>query len=243
MAKERGITEFEMVFPETAHPAFDKACMYLGVKPILVPYDHKSGKVFINKLKAAVNKNTVGIAVSCPNYPNGNFDDIDEIGAFCLKKNLPMHVDCCIGGFTAPFAEKFGRRMPIFDFRNPAVTSISVDHHKYGMAPKGFAILLFKDKKVRSHSYFAKTNWPGGVYACPGMLGSRSGAPSAGGWVSMVYHGYDGYAQKAKAIFETQDAFVKKLKDLKQLRIIGEPVLGLTSVTAAEGTNTDIFGL
>jgi len=47
-----------------------------------------------------------------------------------------LHVDCCLGGFINPFARELGFDIPDFDFRVKGVTSISVDHHKYGMAPK-----------------------------------------------------------------------------------------------------------
>lgn len=56
-----------------------------------------------------------------------------------------MHVDCCLGGFINPFAKELGFDIPDFDFRVEGqylfikllgVTSISCDHHKYGMAPK-----------------------------------------------------------------------------------------------------------
>jgi len=47
-----------------------------------------------------------------------------------------LHVDCCLGGFINPFAKELGFDIPDFDFRVKGVTSISVDHHKYGMAPK-----------------------------------------------------------------------------------------------------------
>jgi len=33
--------------------------------------------------------------------------------------------------------------VPEFDFRVPGVTSISCDHHKYGLAPKGVSIVSY----------------------------------------------------------------------------------------------------
>lgn len=69
------------------------------------------------------------------------------------------------------------------------VTSISVDHHKYGLAPKGVSIVLYKNKALRHYQYYASFSWPGGVYATPGAAGSRSGAPSAGAWFAMMYTG------------------------------------------------------
>ena len=36
-----------------------------------------------------------------------------------------------------------------FDFRNKNVTSISIDHHKYGLAPKGLSCVLFNNQQLR----------------------------------------------------------------------------------------------
>lgn len=47
-----------------------------------------------------------------------------------LKYDIPVHVDCCLGGFLYPFMEKAGFSVPVVDFRVPGVTSISADTHK-----------------------------------------------------------------------------------------------------------------
>jgi sphinganine-1-phosphate aldolase len=52
-----------------------------------------------------------------------------------------LHVDSCLGGFLVPFMEKAGYPLPyVTDFRLKGVTSISVDTHKYGFAPKGSSV-------------------------------------------------------------------------------------------------------
>ena len=48
------------------------------------------------------------------------------------KYDIPVHVDCCLGGFLYPFMEKAGFPVPVVDFRLPGVTSISADTHKVG---------------------------------------------------------------------------------------------------------------
>ena len=56
------------------------------------------------------------------------------------RYGIPVHVDCCLGGFLVPFMEKAGFPIPIVDFRLPGVTSISADTHKVGCSsqPSGF---------------------------------------------------------------------------------------------------------
>lgn len=67
---------------------------------------------------------------SFPNFPYGTSDDIVAIAALGLKYNIPVHVDCCLGGFIAAFMPQAGFFLPPFDFILPGVTSISADTHK-----------------------------------------------------------------------------------------------------------------
>ena len=76
---------------------------------------------------------------SCVNFPDGNQDDIEELGTLAKRHNIGLHVDCCLGSFIVPFLEaaglstgdKNGRyRLSPFDFSVNGVTSISCDTHK-----------------------------------------------------------------------------------------------------------------
>lgn len=67
-AKERGITEPEMIIPASAHAAFVKASKYFKIKLHSIPVDPKSRKVDLKLVKRAINPNTimlVGSAVGC----------------------------------------------------------------------------------------------------------------------------------------------------------------------------------
>jgi len=59
----------------------------------------------------------------------------------------------CLGSFVACFGPKTkieGISYPDdYDFRNPFITSISIDHHKYGLSPKGVSCIVFRDKEIR----------------------------------------------------------------------------------------------
>jgi glutamate/tyrosine decarboxylase-like PLP-dependent enzyme len=45
--------------------------------------------------------------------------------------------------------------VPVFDFRNPGVTSMSLDTHKYGYAAKGTLVVLYKNSELRHAQYFS----------------------------------------------------------------------------------------
>lgn len=102
-------------------------------------------------------------------------DDIDKIAAIAHARNIPMHVDGCLGGFLIIFMRRAGYELPKFDFTVKGVTSISADTHKYGYTPKGSSIVLYSHKKFIHHQYSVIPNWPGGMYGSPSVCGSRAG--------------------------------------------------------------------
>lgn len=109
-----------------------------------------------------------------------------------------MHVDCCLGGFVVAFGKHYGLEIPTFDFSLPGVTSISCDHHKYGLAPKGISVCMFRTFELRKCCYTSVSDWPGGFYATPTVSGSKGGAAMAGAWYAMMIHGREGYTEKSK---------------------------------------------
>lgn len=240
LAYERGIKEPEIVMPATVHAAVNKACMYFNIRLITVPINQETGEVLVKKLKGAVSKNTCAVIVSVPNYVNGACDDVESIAAFCLKKNVPVHVDCCLGGFLVAFAERCEVKLPPFDFRVPGVTSISCDHHKYGLAPKGVSVVMFRDSKYRSHCMFAITGWSGGIYATPGISGSKGSAAAAGAWIAMVHLGNKGYKERFEVIFKGQKKLLEALKTMPEIKIVGEPKCGVIAIVASR-KNFDIY--
>ncbi|EFA82921.1 sphingosine-1-phosphate lyase [Heterostelium album PN500] len=212
----------EIVVPVTIHAAFDKACGYLGIKIVHIPFGDDY-KVDIAALRKAINKNTIMIAGSAVNFPHGIIDDIETLSKIALEHDIGLHVDACLGGFVIPFAEELGYDIPVFDFRLQGVTSMSVDTHKFGYAAKGTSVVLFGKPKLRRSMYFTAPNWPGGIYASPTMPGSRPGGLVAACWASLVAQGHQGFKSKVESIMQTTKIILKGLKEIEGIQIIGDP--------------------
>ncbi len=100
-----------------------------------------------------------------------------------------------------PFIEKLKKhRFKPWDFRVKGVTSINADIHKYGYAPKGSSVLIFRDAKIRRKQYFSFGTWPGGIYISPTALGTRNGGALASGWGSLLDIGVDGFVEITRKI-------------------------------------------
>jgi sphinganine-1-phosphate aldolase len=222
-AATRGVRQPNIVKPETAHPAFDKACHLFGVELRRAPVDPDTTRVDVAWVNGAIDENTVAIVGSACNYGYGTIDPIAELSEVALRRGVGLHVDGCLGGFILPWGQELGYDIPVFDFRVPGVTSISADTHKYGYGFKGSSVLAFRDKALRNSQYFFMTDWTGGKYASPGIEGSRSGGLLAATWAAMVSIGRTGYLEYARRIFETAFAMQDAVRSHPELRIVGQP--------------------
>jgi sphinganine-1-phosphate aldolase len=222
-AQERGIRHANVIKPETAHPAFDKACHLFGIELRVAPVDPVTTQVDTAWVDAHIDDQTVAIVGSACNYGYGTIDPIDALSDVALAHGVGLHVDSCLGGFILPFGQELGYDVPVFDYRIPGVTSISADTHKYGYALKGTSVLTFRDKALRNAQYFFLTDWSGGKYCSPGMDGSRSGGLIAATWASLVQLGREGYRRYAREIFETAATMQQAVRSHPELRILGNP--------------------
>lgn len=221
---EKGITEPELIMPETAHAAFNKGAHYFGVKVITAPIDPVSTLVDLDFVEGHINKNTVALVGSACNYPYGTIDPIEKLSELALKYDIGLHVDACLGGFILPWGQQLGYdNIPVFDFRLPGVTSISADTHKYGYGLKGTSVVMYRDKSYRQHQYFMMPDWSGGTYASPGLAGSRSGGLIAATWASMMSLGKEGYLKYAREIFDTALTMQEAVKSHPELKLMGTP--------------------
>jgi len=222
-AATRGIDRPNVIKPETAHPAFDKACHLFGIELRVAPVDPDTTQVDTAWVADAVDERTVAIIGSACNYGYGTVDPIEALSDIALDRGVGLHVDGCLGGWILPFGQELGYDIPLFDFRVPGVTSISADTHKYGYALKGTSVLTFRDKALRNAQYFFNTSWSGGKYCSPGMDGSRSGGLLAATWASMIQLGREGYRGYAEQIFATSAAMQAAVRSHDELRILGSP--------------------
>lgn len=214
----------QLIVPQTAHPAFNKACHYLKVKVITVkpnPVTHKMEAAHYAKYLS--NKRTMAIVCSSPQYPFGVFDQVQEICAAGAKYGVPVHMDSCLGSFLTPFVHQAGfTDLPLVNWETcPGLTSISCDTHKYGYTPKGTSIIMFKNKDLRYHSTYSLTTWPGGIYSTPTMAGSRAGVNVAMAWATMRSIGYNGYVERTREIIQLTrklDQIARSIPGLKTIK-------------------------
>lgn len=215
-----------IIAPVSVHVAFKKACEFLDVRMITAPLD-ENFRVDLRAVKRLINRNTILLVGSAPNYPYGTIDPITELGKLAIKRHIPLHVDSCLGGFLLPFVEKSGFDIPRFDFRVPGVTSMSADVHKYGYAAKGASVVLYKNMAFLQHQFYVDVDWPGGIFVSAGLLGTRPGGSIAAAWAAMLAMGEDGYMELARQTMETTQKLKAGIANIPGLAIVGNPEMSV----------------
>ena len=149
---------------KTEHKAVIDTCDYVQRMGVAVDYldVDKEGFVDLNQLKAAINENTILVAILHGNNEIGTINPIEKIGSICQDKNVPLLVDA---------AQTFGK-LPI-DVRSSSIAMLAGSAHKiYG--PKGVGF-LYKHRSVRIepliHGGGHEMGLRSGTINVPGVIG------------------------------------------------------------------------
>ncbi|HRP69853.1 MAG TPA: aspartate aminotransferase family protein [Turneriella sp.] len=230
----------EMIVADTAHVAWLKGAQYFNVKIHRV-HSLPEGGMDIDAVKKKINRNTILLLGSAPEYPHGLIDPINKLSALAVKYKIPLHVDACVGGFILPFIEENGHALPPWDFRVEGVTSISADIHKYGFAAKGASLILYRHQRHFEHQVFVDVDWPGGIFASPALLGTRPGGAYAAAYAALLANGRKGYLKLAKDALSATEQLKKGITELG-FKILGNPQATLFAYRSSR-PDIDVFAV
>lgn len=240
---ERGLSgPANIVLPQSAHPAFDKAAHLMDITVRRVPLKTDgSYEADSHAMGEACDEATVMMVGSAPNFPHGIIDPIAALGDVAEAKDVWLHTDACVGGYFAPFARMNGVEVPPFDFEVPAVKSMSADLHKYGYAAKGASTVLFRSQALYDCMPFANRNWSGAPMTTPTLAGTRPGGAISAAWAVMNVLGEEGYREKQGLVCATRERVEEGVHKLG-FEVLGRPVLGLVAFRHPELDNYAIYG-
>jgi glutamate/tyrosine decarboxylase-like PLP-dependent enzyme len=222
-AKNRPVEgELEILVPETAHPAFEKAAHMTGMRIVRMASSH-GWRADPEAMAEALGPKTVMLVASAPPYPYGVVDPVADIAALASAEGLWMHVDACIGGFVLPFAVELGEDVPAFDLSVPGVRSISADLHKFGYSGRGASLLLLADGADQAYQRFSSDAWPAGTYETLNYGGSRNGGAIASSWAVMRYLGRAGYRERVAQLLATKRRLMAGIEAIGPFHVLGTP--------------------
>lgn len=222
-----------IVMPDSAHPAFDKAAAAMDLDIHRAPL-RADMRVDPNALKALINDRTMAIVGSAPCFPHGVVDPIAELSEIALDAGVWLHVDACVGGWLALFFTRIGRATPDFDFRFPGVRSLSADLHKFGFCPKAASTVFVRHADDLERSRFRFDAWPSGVIDTATLAGTRTGGSVASAWAVLNYLGGSGYTEAARRLSAMTDGYVEGIRAITGLKMHSEPDLTLINFGSDE---------
>jgi glutamate/tyrosine decarboxylase-like PLP-dependent enzyme len=239
---EASITHPNIVLPTSAHAAFDKAAAYFGVELRRVDV-LPTWRADVAAMTERIDKNTILIVGSAPQYPQGVIDDIPALAALAQRQNINCHVDACMGGVSLAYLSRLGHQIPPWNLRVDGVTSISVDLHKFGYTSKGASVIMYASKRLRSYQGFITDKWLGGMYASSGMLGTKSGGAIAAAWAVMHFLGDDGYLRLTRSARVATEKLAHHISNHSELSLLAQPDALLLSFVAREPQRLNVYAV
>jgi sphinganine-1-phosphate aldolase len=105
-----------------------------------------------------------------------------------------------------------------------------MDTHKYGYAPKGSSVIMYSDPLYRHYQYYTTPDWTGGIYATPGLAGSRPGALVAVTWATLMRMGSDGYEESVRGVMETASMIRAGVSGISGVCVLGSSELSVVCI-------------
>lgn len=204
--------EIGVVFSTDSHYSFYKGCNLLDLVALPAEVDFETRQIDLEKLGQMLVKaieQGIKYLVVVGNMSTtlfGSVDKLEDTLKVVRSFNLPykVHVDGAFGGFIYPFTNPDNG----LDFRNPEVTSITLDAHKMLMAPYGTGMFLIR----KDWMHYAATEEAQYVQGLDYTIcGSRNGAQAISIWMILQTHGPTGWRKNIQSLIDETDKLCQAL--------------------------------
>lgn len=225
--------EIAVIFSSDFHYSMSKAADVLGIRRAAVSVDEHTRAVsregidgVIAEQKAAGVKYFI-VVVNMMTTMFGSVDDpnlyVDALKA--ARADFKMHADGAYGGFIYPFTNAVNA----LDFRNPHISSVTLDAHKMVQAPYGTGVFLVRKGLMQYANTKDASYVEGEDYT---LIGSRSGANAVAVWMILMTYGRYGWEEKIAVLMKRTDWLCKQL-DRAQIGYFRNPHANIVTIRAA----------
>lgn len=226
------LNEIALVYSEDSHYSMPKASNLLQIDSILLPVHEKTRQIDTQKASeilanARLNgKKRLIVVSNLSTTMFGSVDDLNELTPVLVQSGIPfrLHIDAAFGGFIYPFVKD----NDLYGFRNPLISSITIDAHKMLQAPYGTGIVLLRKGLVENVITEQAQYIPGKDQT---LCGSRSGANAVAVWMIMMSHGSDGWKVKMRNLIGKTDQLCNWLGK-HGIGYYREPALNIIAIEA-----------
>ena len=159
----------------------------------------------------------------------GMVDDIEALGKLATKWSIPLHIDAAIGGYVLPFRDE----MKPWDFALPAVATMNISAHKYGLCLPGIGFLMTRDQGIVPDSYNGEISYlSGGGIVDNALMCTRNAAFVVNAYHNMEKHGEEGYRAITRHNMSNMQFLDHTLQDIDGIQ---EVITGDAPVVAFRG--------
>lgn len=214
---EDGISssDIALIFSEDAHYSMYKAANLLNLRTCIAEVNYQHREINAEKLEKEIDKQIeAGVKhfIVVANMMTTMFGSVDMLYTYLdiLKKRdvkYKVHIDGAYGGFVYPFISK---RFEL-TFKNPEVSSITLDAHKMVQAPYGTGIFICR-KDLIHNVMTDQAKYVQGMDVT--LSGSRSGANAISVWMILQTYGPNGWHEKIHLLSYRTDWLEKQLLEL-----------------------------
>lgn len=227
--EQKGKT-LNFVINQGYHKVFEKIANLFDVELRSAPLNNDLS-VDISAFSKLIDNQTfclVGIAGSTE---LGMVDNIQAIARMASEWDIAMHVDAAIGGYVLPFLNK----PTVWDFALPAVQTMNVSGHKYGLCLPGIGFLLARDSSVIPDAYSGEIGYlSGGGIVDNALCCTRNAAFVVNAYHNMQKHGEEGYRAITQQNMANTIYFTRVLRTIQG---IDEVIQGDVPVVTFRGDN------
>ncbi|OJV52118.1 MAG: aspartate aminotransferase family protein [Bacteroidetes bacterium 43-16] len=237
--------EILLLASEDTHYSVAKASNLLQIRHRSVPVDRDSRQIDLNALDQIVSeeknkgKKYIIVISNVGTTMFGSIDNPDDYARVLAQHglNFKVHMDAAFGGFIYPLVAGDHN----VGFKNPHVSSITLDAHKMLQAPYGTGVFLSR-KGLINNVYTKEAQYVNGMDIT--LCGSRSGANAIAVWMIMKTYGPYGWLEKLNTLLYRTDRCCYHL-DLCGVRYYRHPKMNIITIRAEDmpASLAEEFGL
>jgi glutamate decarboxylase len=224
-----------LVMSSAVHVTWEKFCRYFEVECREQPLAEGRYVIDPDEAIAACDENTIGVVGILGTTYTGHFEPIEALNDGLVALNdrtgwdIALHVDAASGGFVAPFAYPDLK----WDFRLPAVRSINVSGHKYGLVYPGVGWAIWRDTSDLPEELIFHDAYLGNDQSTFDLNFSKGSGSIIGQYYNLIRLGRAGYVSVMNNLLDTCSHLAEQVEQYPHAKLLSEagnlPVLCLTA--------------
>ncbi len=226
------LDEIAIIASEDTHYSIPKAANLLMLDWIKIPVSFEKREIdsiaLDHEIQVAKQKGKkYFIAIS--NMGTTMFGSVDnpDVYTLALEKNqviYKLHIDGAYGGFVYPFSNE----KSVINFKNPKISSITIDAHKMLQSPYGTGIFICR-KGLIENVLTEEAEYVEGMDLT--LCGSRSGANAVAVWMILFTYGPFGWFEKV-SVLQMRTQFLCNELDKLEIAYFREPFMNIVTIHA-----------